>query len=239
MSPLTKKRLTFLAGFLLYFVLLWALWDTVIIYPVKVFVVLLHEVSHAMAAIATGGHVERIVLNADQGGAAYTVGGIPFLTLSAGYLGSLLWGVLFVMLGFSRRLRPRWIITGIGILVLLISVSVVRSTFGLLFGFAFGGALLASAKYLPQKANRILLLGLGLTSTLYAILDIKSDIITRSHLRSDAAMLAEMTGIPTLFWGFLWIAIALLVSAWLLRWVARRMDQFQLDTDSPPSSPIS
>jgi hypothetical protein len=238
MSPLTKKRLSFLAGFLLYFALLWALWDTVIIYPVKVFVVLLHEVSHAMAAIATGGSVERIVLDANQGGAAYTVGGIPFLTLSAGYLGSLLWGVLFVMLGFSRWLRPRWIIATVGLFVILTTVSVVRSPFGLVFGLTFGAGLLASSKYLSQRVNRILLLGLGLTSTLYAILDIKSDILARPGLRSDAAMLYEMTGVPTIFWGFLWIAIALLVSAWLLRWVARRMDRFELDP-TPPPSPVS
>jgi len=239
MSPLTKKRITFLAGFLLYFALLWAMWDTVFIYPVKVFVVLLHEVSHAMAAMATGGSVERIVLNANQGGAAYTIGGIPFVTLSAGYLGSLLWGVLFVMLGFSRRLRPRWLIAGLGLSVLLVTVSVVRSPFGLFFGLVFGGALLASAKYLPQRVNRIVLLGLGLTSALYAILDIKSDILARPELRSDAAMLAEMTGIPTIFWGFLWIAIALLVSGWLLRWVALRMDRFELDPDPPSPSPVS
>jgi hypothetical protein len=239
MSPLTKKRLSFLAGFLLYFVLLWALWDTVVIYPVKVFVVLLHEVSHAMAALATGGSVERIVLNANQGGAAYTSGGSPFLTLSAGYLGSLLWGVLFVMLGFSRWLRPRWIIAAVAVFLILTTVSVVRSPFGLLFGLTFGAALFASSRYLSQRMNRILLLGLGLTSTLYAILDIKSDILARPELRSDAAMLAEMTGIPTVFWGFLWIAIALLVSAWLLRWVARRMDEFPLDPDPPAPSPVS
>jgi hypothetical protein len=239
MSSLTKKRISFLAGFILYFVLLWGLWDTVVVYPLKVFVVLLHEISHAMAAMATGGSVERIVLNANQGGAAYTRGGIPFLTLSAGYLGSLLWGVLFVMLGFSKLLRPRWIIGAVGVFVLLLTIGVVRGPFGLLFGLLFGGALVASAKYLSQKTNRILLLGLGLTSTLYAILDIKSDVLSRPELRSDAAMLAEMTGIPTIVWGFLWIAIALLVSAWLLRWVARRMDDFQLDTDPPEPTPVS
>lgn len=239
MNPSTKKRLRFLAGFALYFFLLWALWDTAVIYPIKVFVVLLHEVSHALAAMATGGSVERIILNANQGGAAYTVGGSPFLTLSAGYLGSLLWGVLFVMLGFSRRLRPRWIISSLGIAVLLVTVSVVRSLFGVAFGLAFGGALLASGKYLSQGLNRLFLLGLGLTSALYAILDIKSDIIARPALRSDAAMLAEMTGIPTVFWGFLWIGLALLVSAWLLRWVALRLDRFELDRDTPPSSPVS
>jgi hypothetical protein len=233
MDPKTKKRITFLAGFLLYFVLLWTLWDSAIIYPVKVFVVFLHEISHALAAVATGGTVERIVLDANQGGAAYTRGGSGFFTLSAGYLGSLLWGALFIMLGFSRRLRPRWIIGGIGAMVILLTALLVRSWFGIGFGLTFGAALLVGSKYLSQGLNRIILLGLGLTSALYAVLDIKSDILDRSQLPSDARMLAEMTGIPTAIWGLLWIAIALLVCSWLLRWVARRMDQVELDPQSP------
>ena len=233
MNPETKKRITFLAGFILYFALLWTLWDTAIIYPVKVFVVFLHEISHALAAVGTGGAIERIVLDANQGGAAYTLGGSPFFTLSAGYLGSLLWGVLFIMLAFSRRIRPRWIMSVMGIGVVLLTVLLVRSLFGVVFGLAFGAALLVGSRYLSQGMNRIILLGLGLTSALYAILDIKSDILDRSALPSDARMLAEMTGIPPIFWGFLWIAIALLVCAWLLRWVARRMDQFELNPESP------
>ncbi len=225
MTTIAKRRALFLGGFLLYFGLLWALWDTAIVYPLKIFVVLLHEVSHGMAAMATGGSVERILLNVHEGGAAVTRGGNPFLTLSAGYLGSLLWGVLFVLLGFSRWLKARWIVGAVGGAVLLITVFFVRSLFGIVFGLAFGGALLAAARYLGPRWNRNLLLALGLTSCLYAVLDIKSDILDRPHLRSDAAMLAEMTGIPTAVWGFLWIGIALLVSAWLLRWVARRMDR--------------
>jgi len=224
MSPGNKRRLAFLGGFLIYFGLLWSLWDTALIYPLKLFVVLLHEVSHAMAALATGGTVERILLNAQQGGATYTRGGSPFLTLSAGYLGSLLWGVLFVLLAFNRWLKPRWIIGAVGGSVLLLTLFLVRGLFGFGFGILFGGALLAGAKYLSQGVNRTFLLGLGLTSTLYAILDIKSDVLDRPHLPSDAAMLAEMTGIPTAVWGFLWIGLGLLVSAWLLRWVARRVE---------------
>jgi hypothetical protein len=224
MSEKHKRRFLFLGGFLLYFGLLWTLWDTAIIYPVKLFVVLLHEVSHAVAAVATGGTVERILLNANQGGATYTLGGNAFLTLSAGYLGSLLWGALFIILAFNRWLRPRWILGGVGASVLLLTLFLVRGLFGMGFGILFAAALLAGAKYLSQGVNRALLLGLGLTSSLYAILDIKSDVLDRPQLPSDAAMLAEMTGIPTAAWGFLWIGIALLVSAWLLRWVARRME---------------
>jgi len=108
----------------------------------------------------------------------------------------------------------------------------------ILFGFTFGAALLAASRYLSQRVNRFLLLGLGLTSALYAILDIKSDILARPHLRSDAAMLAEMTGVPTAAWGLLWIGIALLVTAWLLKWVAGRLDDFPMDAEAPPPTPV-
>jgi hypothetical protein len=224
MSSSTKRRVLFLGGFLLYFGAIWGLWDTAVIFPLKVFVVFLHEASHALAALVTGGAVERIVLDRFQGGAAYTRGGNGFLILSAGYLGSLLWGALFILLGFSRRLRPQWILGAVGGLLLGLTVLLVRSWFGFAFGLLFGAGLLAAARYLGRGTNRALLLALGLTSTLYAVLDIKSDILDRPELRSDARMLAEMTGIPTAVWGILWIGIALLVSAWLLRWVARRME---------------
>jgi len=224
MSPKSKRRALFLGGFVLYFGLLWTLWDTAIIYPLKIFVVLLHEVSHAVAAMATGGTVERILLDVNQGGVTYTRGGSAFLTLSAGYLGSLLWGALFIVLAFSRWLKPRWIMSGVGAAVLLLTLFMVRGFFGFGFGIVFAMALLAGAKYLSQGVNRGFLIGLGLTSALYAILDIKSDVLDRPQLPSDAAMLAEMTGIPTAAWGFLWIGVALLVCAWLLRWVARRME---------------
>lgn len=224
MSVRTRKRMAFLGGFLIYFAALWALWNTPVIYPLKLFVVFLHELSHAIVAVATGGSVDRIILDPYQGGATYTLGGNSFLTLSAGYLGSLFWGVLFIMLGFSRWARPRWVVGVIGGAVVVITLFLVRSIFGFGFGLLFGAALMTGARYLGQGFNRTLLLGLGLTSTLYAVLDIKSDILSRPNLPSDAAMLSQMTGIPTVVWGFFWIAIALLVSAWLLRWVARRID---------------
>ena len=145
MSPKSKRRALFLGGFVLYFGLLWTLWDTAIIYPLKIFVVLLHEVSHAAAAVATGGTVERILLDVNQGGATYTRGGNAFLTLSAGYLGSLLWGTLFILLAFNRWLKPRWIMSGVGASVLLLTLFLVRGFFGFGFGILFSAALLAGA----------------------------------------------------------------------------------------------
>ena len=217
MTDTTRRKVRFLAGFAVYFGALWFLWDTPVVYPLKIFVVLLHEVSHALAAVATGGALERIVLDPNQGGATYTLGGSRFVTLSAGYLGSLAWGAAMTEAARARRI-PSHLVNGfVGGLVVVLTVLYVRSTFGIAFGIAFGVGLMAVAGKLSAVANRGLLLTLGLTSSLYAILDIKSDILDRPLLRSDAFMLAELTGVHTMVWGVLWIVLALGVTALLFR----------------------
>ncbi len=216
MSSRTKRRLAFLSGFALYFGAIWFAWDTPVVYPLKIFVVLLHEISHGIAALATGGAIHSIELDPAQGGVCHCSGN-AFLTLSAGYLGSLGWGALLLM-GARAGPRPsRWIVGAVGAMVVALTFLFVRNGFGLGFGLLFGLALLASAARLPARANRVLLTTLGLTSCLYAILDIKSDVIDRPELESDARMLAELTGVPTLAWGFLWIGIAIVVSLLLFR----------------------
>ena len=218
----TRRKLNFIAGFVAYFGAVWFLWDTAAVYPLKVFVVLLHEISHAIVAVATGGTIERIVLDPNQGGACYCPGGNAFLTLSAGYLGSLAWGGLLISAGQSKRLRSSWVTGAVGLLVVGLTLAYVRSTFGFGFGLAFGLALVIGAAKLSAAANQRVLLTLGLTSCLSAILDIKSDILDRPELRSDAAMLGEITGIHTVVWGGLWITVAVIASAWLLQWSYRR-----------------
>jgi hypothetical protein len=221
MKPATKRKLRFLTGFALYFGVLWFLWDTVLVYPLKIFVVLLHEASHALALLITGGRVEHIVLDPYQGGATYGRGGSRFITLSAGYLGSLAWGAAMVLAAQARRVRADLVNAVVGGAVVALTLLVVRNPFGLFFGVIFGAALIAAARKLPRLWNGRLLLTLGLTSCLYAVLDIKSDILDRPELRSDARMLAELTGVPTLVWGLLWTVLALLMSALLFRRVFR------------------
>jgi hypothetical protein len=217
MAARSRSKLRFLAGFASFFCVLWLLWDTPLVYPLKIFVVLLHEVSHAMMSVATGGSVESITLDPMQGGACYCPGGNAFLTLSAGYLGSLLWGGLMLSAAQRSRVKSQWVNGLIGALVVCLTLLYVRNGFGFAFGILFGLALMAVSKKLGDGVNRTLLLALGLTSALYALLDIKSDILDRPEARSDAAMLAEITGIPTAVWGILWIGAAFAFSAFLFR----------------------
>jgi hypothetical protein len=220
---LTRRRLAFLAGFVAYFAVLWFLWDTMVVYPLQVFVVLLHEISHGIAAVATGGSIQKILLTPDQGGACLCPGGNAFVTLSAGYLGSLAWGVVMLLIATGRTFWHRIALGAIGAIVVGMSLLYVRSAFGFVFGLGFGVALVAGAKYLGPVVQRAALTALGLTSCLYAILDIKSDIIDRPGLESDARMLAELTHVPTLVWGGVWITIALIVSGLLFRRIYKRV----------------
>jgi hypothetical protein len=216
-----KRKLRFLLGFGAFFTALWFLWNTPVVYPLKIFVVLLHELSHAGASLATGGSVQRIELDPYQGGVCYCPGGNAFLVLSAGYLGSLAWGGAMFAAARAARVRTDLVNTGIALVVALATIFYVRSPFGIGFGILFSGTLLWVARRAGAGLNRGILLTLGLTSSLYAILDIKSDILDRPELHSDAAMLADVTGVPTVVWGILWIGVALVFSGRLL-WRAYR-----------------
>jgi hypothetical protein len=221
MEDITKRRVRFLAGFTVYFVALWFLWNTPIVYPLKLFVVLLHEISHGIAAVSTGGTIRRIVLNPNEGGFCECGGGNVFITLSAGYLGSLLWGAAILTVARGRGKVPQVATMAIGALVIAVTILYVRNIFGFAFGVVFGGGLIMAGRYLPVSGTTSLLATLGFTSCLYAILDIKSDILDRPFIESDAHMLAQLTGIPTVVWGILWIVIALVFSAWFFRWSYR------------------
>lgn len=196
-------------GLLALLVVVVLLWNTWFVYPLKILVVFFHELSHGLMAVATGGSILRIELVAQQGGLCVTAGGVRFLVLSAGYLGSLVWGGV-ILIAAARTRHDKMITMLLGALLLLVTVVFIRPIIG--FGFGFGAllglAMIVAGRLLPESVNDLVLKLVGLTSCLYAVLDIKSDIIDRSHLRSDARMLSEITLIPTVVWGVIWIAIA-------------------------------
>jgi hypothetical protein len=222
MTTLQRRRILFLAGLGGYLLVLWVLWPTAFLYPLRIFVVFLHELSHALAAIATGGRVDSITLDPREGGLTWVRGGNAFLVLSAGYLGSLLWGLALLAVARSNPKRAPAAVQALGMLTVLVTLVYVRNLFGFVFGLLFGGTLLMVGRRLAADTAVVILTALGLTSALYAVLDIRSDVLSRPTAPSDAAMLAEITGIPALFWGFLWTGIAVVCCVLVLRKLWRR-----------------
>jgi hypothetical protein len=195
---------------------LFLFWNTAIAIPLKILIVYLHELAHGLAAILTGGSVVEISLSPYQGGHAITRGGSRFLTLTAGYLGSLLLGVSLMMIALKTK-ADRIVLGGLGAFTLVVTALYIRDWFALAFCLGTGAAMLAAARYLSVELNDLILRVIGLASILYVPYDIFDDTIRRSGIRSDAYMLAEEYGGPTVFWGGLWLAASLAIIFYCLR----------------------
>jgi len=201
---------------LLPIVAIWIFWNSIFVTPLKILVVFFHESSHALMTILTGGAVDKMNIDSRQGGFVISRGGSRFLILSAGYLGSLVWGGLIYYLAASTR-RDSTVLYILAIVILTITVLYMRNLFGIVFCVSTVAFMIFSAKKLPSDFNDIFLRIIGLTSMLYAPLDIYSDTMARSHLRSDAYMLGEEFFGTAFMWGLIWIIISVgLISVFLI-----------------------
>lgn len=195
-------------------------WDAPLLWPLKIVVVLFHELGHAVASWVTGGEVVEIGLSARQGGHTLTKGGIRMVILNAGYLGSLLAGL--GLLAATRRERSARIVAwALPVSMLVIAFALIRPVLG--FGFVFTAiaavAFAVLARYGSAELVRWILRGLGVFSVLYALFDVRDDVF-RGTGGSDAHMLAEATMIPAAVWGLGWIGLGIGL-LWLTRkWIA-------------------
>lgn len=194
-----------------------ALWQTPALIPLKILIVFLHEASHAIATVVTGGDVISLDISANQGGTVWSRGGNRFVTLSAGYLGSLLIGI-GLLVAATRTNADRTIMACCGIVMLVIAGLYIRDSFALVFTIGTGIAMLVMARFLGHGINDMALRLIGLSSMIYVPFDIFSDTLARSNLRSDARMLAEEFGGTTMMWGGLWLAISFAMIGLCLRY---------------------
>ena len=107
-----------------------AVWDTIATYPVQLLVVFVHECGHALAAVLTGGSVKELVINPNLSGHMASSGGNQFLVSSAGYLTSVAFGALLIMLSSRSRLS-RVSVGGVGGILLILALIFARPVIGL------------------------------------------------------------------------------------------------------------
>lgn len=212
-----KDQLAFVitVGAFIFAILL--LWKTPLLLPFKLITVYLHELSHAIACKLTCGHVESIQVKADEGGATRTRGGVPWIILPAGYLGSSFWGMVLVIMSVDKLAVQ--IATGCLIASLLI-VLVLAKNWTLRFlciGFViFLGVVWALQLTTVVHILRYCVLFIGVMNGLFSIYDIYDDTISRRVHSSDAEKFAEICPCCNgCGWGVVWgfISIAFLLVA--------------------------
>lgn len=202
------------------------LWDHPVVWPLRLLVVFFHELGHAVAAWTTGGEVREIHVLAEEGGCCVSAGGNRFVIFSAGYLGSLAFGISLLLVAARTRHAPAVsAVLGLGLVSAAAAfVPMDTNRFGKLFGVASGVALGLLA-LLPAAWPRAVLSVVGVTSCMYVLVDVKSDVLDRSVSGSDAHQLEVLTGVPAVLWGIAWLVVSGVATVLTLKWVVFRRSQ--------------
>jgi hypothetical protein len=190
------------------------LWETPLIKPFRVFVVMVHEVCHATAALATGGQVLEIHTAWAESGHTLTQGGWPVVVISAGYVGSALIGAALIGAGILPQLQR--------LLVLLVGAVTMGMTMAytavggadFYLGILGGLALICLAMY-SARAGAACGVWLGVMLCLYSLHDFWTDLWWFAEY-TDAGILAA-------YWQMPWLAYPIAaVWVWLSLWMMGR-----------------
>jgi len=184
-------------------------WNTVPARPLRVLVVLIHEIFHALASLASGGGVLSIEVLSYSSGVTTLAGGSPLAVYSAGYLGTALLGSLLLAAGPMARVK-RFLYLGVGLLVLAGTLLAVRNPFGWAYGLAVG-ALLMLFFFREFRFSSWLTDLLGVLCLVDVLHDLAAFALWPS--RNDASILSQSSGLP--YAGVLgaWAALALSMAA--------------------------
>src|SRR3954451_15209059 len=195
------------------------LWTTPLLLPFRLFVTMVHEVSHALVGVATGGQVLGISISLDGSGLTLVRGGNLFLTASAGYVGSSLFGAGLLLLARERRWR-RPLLQALSVGLVIATVVFFREPTVIVAALMLAGMLWLFAARGPDWLVALLVYLLAVLNGLYAVIDLLTLLQLSgpaAAAASDAATLQRLTGVPALFWALLWTAMAVAVQFLTLR----------------------
>ena len=211
-----------------------------LVYPIRLFVTFIHESSHALVAVLTGGSVQSLTISMDGSGVVYSApGGMigALLTSSAGYLGTTAFGVLMLYL-IRRSFSPNKILTALGIFVA--AMTLIFTIVSPIFNFLTLNAAFSSIVFTVIAGGLLAtgLVGMGIYSNLrvanfavaflavQCLLNAAVDLINvffvnapiiGSDMHTDAANMAAATGIPGIMWVMIWMGISILMISLGLR----------------------
>lgn len=193
------------------------------LYPFALFVTLIHESGHAIAAIATGGSVGSLRIRSDLSGVTLVGGGMEAIVAPAGYLGATLAGagLLVTPLRYAR-----W---AIGTLAAVPLAALLffhpADAFSTIWCVGFALALGIAAWKLPSRWLPFLQIFLGVEAGLNAFRDLMTLLLisgTDSHIYTDAQLMSRTLFFPATVWAVTWAVISVLLLLTVLATLLRR-----------------
>ena len=209
-------------------VVLWFIpFAEILTYPFRIFVTFIHEGGHAIAAVLTGNSVDSLSVAANASGETYTTQGGLFSQMfvsSAGYIGSMAYGALLLIL-IRRSIAARAVLIGSAAIILALTMiygvfkPVVAGgawsgiPFTLMAGTLLSVGLIAVAKFASARLASFFVSFLAIQLVLNALLDLKTVFFLSSPFApavpTDAMNMSNATGIPAIFWAVSWITLSL------------------------------
>jgi hypothetical protein len=222
-----KKRLThhwretFYYQIAAYFLVL-VLWWLPIPNPVKMLAQTVHELSHAMAALLTGGHIFGTAVSPGGGGVTLGTGGNMFIVLLAGHIGSSLCGALLYYLSVKRK-PDECLLALTAIVVCSASLGWLNDTTIFL---GTGSVLIMLALVRARNAAKVFFVRMvGSACCLYAPMDVLGEVsaaggglsVGGAKTPSDIHQLGELLGINPIVIGVVIVTLQAVLLAFLLR----------------------
>lgn len=172
-----------------------------------------HELCHGIASLATGGEFHRFHVHPSGSGLCITSGGNKYITITAGYVGTVLAGA--ILLAQSADYLP--IVVLLQIMALLLALSTLKAgdlhtaAIGVIVSAALGlnGVLFPNA-----MMTRFLMNFLGVLLIWQGIEALKVLMIlsaTKKNTGSDAEVLGALTNKHPLYWALVFSGLAIVI----------------------------
>ncbi|KAL7511825.1 hypothetical protein ACHAXN_008755 [Cyclotella atomus] len=184
---MNEAQIAFLVLYAAYIVIIFIFHNTIVCYPFRLLTTFLHELSHAIACWITCGDVHKIRVFDNEGGVTQYVGGCRLLVIPAGYVGSAMWGSLFVMLSGGRKTATGVAGTLVGMLLWSLCYSPNKTMVYLnLFYAIFTSVFIYLEWWVFSPILNYVVLFYGVFVGIHAIFDTYQDTLRRTVLHSDA-----------------------------------------------------
>jgi hypothetical protein len=172
----------------------------------------IHELCHALAALATGGQVQDIQVFANGSGVAQIQGGWIPIVASSGYVGSSVVGGLFLAWsrtghGARSTLKAAALFLGLSLVFFVRGDGVGLAS---AIGWVVVLALLAARTGGKAAMFAAQFLGLQLCLTSLQSFAPLFHVAAGVDGHSDAKILEQATGVPDVLWASSWLAVSLL-----------------------------
>jgi hypothetical protein len=163
----------------------------VVLYPFKLLVTWLHEMSHGLVMLATGAGFSHLEIFRDTSGIAYAQNGVSAAgraaIASAGYTGAALLGAVLLVLAQSAR-NARRVLLGLAAALLISLLFWVRNDFGIAAVSIAAGVCLLAARFASEDIALLVVNFIAAQACINAVLDIRVLFRSQQHLRQPSAL---------------------------------------------------